>query len=64
MNTFTDISVINYFDCLPDELLENIFLSITYSLPLTPNNHVQLEDNSFYFDYSIQQPLLKQIHHN
>jgi hypothetical protein len=53
---------INPFDRLSDELLEKIFFSVSYDLPLTPNNHARLESNSYYFDYSIQQPLLKQNH--
>jgi hypothetical protein len=62
MDLTTDASSIKLFDCLPDELLEKIFFSLSYHLPLTPNNHVRLESNSYYFDYSIQQPLLKQTH--
>jgi len=62
MDSTADVSPINLFDRLPDELLEKIFFSLSYYLPLTPNNHVHLESNSYYFDYSIQQPLLKQNH--
>jgi hypothetical protein len=62
MDSTADASPINLFNRLPNELLEKIFFSLTYYLPLTPNNHVRLESNSYYFDYSIQQPLLKQNH--
>lgn len=62
MTTTTDVSFINHFDRLPDELLEKIFFSFNSPPPLTPNNHVRLEFNSYYFDYLIQQPLLKQTH--
>jgi hypothetical protein len=62
MATTTDLSHINHFDRLPDELVEKIFFLMNYSLPLTTNNHVRLGNDSFYFDYSIQKPLLKQTH--
>jgi hypothetical protein len=62
MNTTTDPSFINHFSRLPDELLEKIFFLTNYPLLLTPNNHAPPELNSYYFDYSIQQPLLKQTH--
>ena len=52
----------NHFNWLPDEVLEQIFLSIRRLPPLTENNHVRIPPNSLYFDYSIQQPFLKQTH--
>ena len=46
-----------------DELLETIFYLVGDQLPLTPHNHVRLEDsNTYYFDYSLQQPVLKKTH--
>ncbi|CAF1214264.1 unnamed protein product [Adineta steineri] len=59
--TTTNLSI-NQFDCLPDEILEKIFSSLSTHLPLTPNNHVRLNAHSYYFDYSMQKPLLKQTH--
>jgi hypothetical protein len=47
---------------LPDELLEKIFHSLGTVPPLTPTNHIGLGPNSIYFDYSIQQVLLKATH--
>lgn len=52
----------NYFDKLPDELLEKIFSSFQARLSLERFNHARREDNAYYFDYSLQQPLLKQAH--
>lgn len=52
----------SYFDRLPDELVEQIFLSLHYLPPLTENNHVRISSSSLYYDYSIQQPLLKQTY--
>ncbi|CAF1316447.1 unnamed protein product [Adineta ricciae] len=52
----------NYFDKLPDELLEKIFSSFQARLPLERFNHAFREDNAYYFNYSLQQPLLKQTH--
>jgi hypothetical protein len=62
MNTTSDVSPINQFDLLPDELLEKIFFSLGHRLLLISNNHVRVEPNSYYFDYSIQKPILKQTH--
>ncbi|CAF2033032.1 unnamed protein product [Rotaria magnacalcarata] len=55
-------SDMSYFDRLPNELLEQIFLSLCHLPPVTKTNHVPITLHSLYFDYSIQQPLLKQTH--
>ena len=62
MDTTSDNSSIHSFNDLPDELVEQIFILVYYPLPFTSNNHVRLDFNSSYFDYSVQQPLLKQTH--
>ena len=58
----TDASELDPFARLPDELLEKIFVSLGSSPPLTPTNHVRLGPHSMYFDYSVQQVLLGQMH--
>ncbi|CAF1387372.1 unnamed protein product [Adineta steineri] len=60
--TITTNLSISQFDCLPDEILEKIFSSLSTHLEFTPNNHVRLNAHSYYFDYSMQKPLLKQTH--
>ena len=57
-----DAREVDPFERLPDELLEKIFVSLGSSPSLTSTNHVRLEPNSLYFDYSVQQTLLKQTH--
>ncbi|UJR10485.1 hypothetical protein I4U23_014689 [Adineta vaga] len=61
-STTNDASFMNQFDILPDELIEKIFFSFEAQLPLSQHNHVRLEDNTFYFDYSLQQPILRTVH--
>lgn len=50
------------FDCLPDELLEQVFLAVGNLPSPTNNNHIRTSPNSLYFDYSIQQSLSKETH--
>ena len=52
----------NPFDLLPDELLENIFSTFGELPVLSPHNHARSASNGSFFDYAIQQPLLKKNH--
>jgi hypothetical protein len=52
----------NLFDCLPDELLEQIFLSLVYIPPIQPFNHVTISPCSFYFSYTIHEPYLRRTY--
>jgi len=49
----------NLFDCLPDELVEHIFLLTVYSPPIEPFNHVNTPSSPFYFSYTIHEPQLR-----
>lgn len=57
-------SSINYFDRLPDEIVERIFSCFNECPPCEPHNHVRSSPNTFYFDYSLQKPFLKRNHAN
>lgn len=52
----------NLFDLLPDEIVQRILSNITENPILTEHNHVRKPANGLFFDYSIQQPFLKQSH--
>ena len=52
----------NVFDCLPDELVEQIFLSIVNVPPREPFNHVKVSPSSFYFSYTIHEPYLRRTY--
>jgi hypothetical protein len=49
----------NPFDCLPNELVEYIFLLLTYSPPIEPFNHVNGPASLFYFSYTVHEPELR-----
>lgn len=50
----------NVFDRLPDEIIEYIFLLITYSPPIEPSNHtIDLSSGLFYFSYTLHKPYLR-----
>ena len=46
----------NVFDCLPDEIVEYIFLLIAYSPSTESFNPVQVPFSPFYFPYNIHEP--------
>jgi len=52
----------NPFDCLPDELVEYIFLLTVNSPPIEPFNHVNVPASSFYFSYTIHEPYLRRTY--
>jgi hypothetical protein len=52
----------NAFDCLPDELVEHIFLLIVYSPPIESFNHINVPPSTFYFSYMVHEPYLRRTH--
>jgi hypothetical protein len=52
----------NPFDCLPDEIVEYIFLLIVNSPQIEPFNHVNVSPSSFYFSYIIHEPYLRRTY--
>jgi hypothetical protein len=50
---------LNPFDCLPDEIVEYIFLLIVNSPLIEPFNHVNVPPSSFYFSYNLHEPYLR-----
>lgn len=50
----------NSFDCLPNELIEYIFLSVLYPIPIESFNHVNHRPSVFYFSHTLHEPYLRQ----
>lgn len=55
---------LNAFDCLPDEIVEYIFLLIVNSPSIEPSNHVNTSQAEFYFSYTLHEPYLRQTFEN
>jgi hypothetical protein len=52
----------NPFDCLPDELVEYIFLLTAYSPPTEPLNHVNVSPSSCHLSYINHVPYLRRTY--